>query len=172
MIGNKFLDSSAEKWIDVHNPATNEVVTQVPCSTMDEMNAAVASAKEAYKTWSKTFVMARQGVMFKYHLKDIVGIITIEQGKTLPDAEGDVIRGLQVVGHCCSMTNLLLGETLPGITKDMDLKSYRVPFKVCAGIAPFNFPAMIPLWLFPMATICGNTYIMKPSERTPEHVWP
>ena len=88
------------------------------------MNAAVASAKEAYKTWSKTSVMSRQSVMFKYqelikkHLKDIAGLITIEQGKTLPDAEGDVIRGLQVVEHCCSMTNLLLGETLPGLILD------------------------------------------------------
>ena len=85
------------------------------------MNAAVASAKEAYKTWSKTSVMARKSVMFKYqelikkHLKDTAGLITIEQGKTLPHAEGDVIRGLQVVEHCCSMTNLLLGETLPGL---------------------------------------------------------
>merc|ERR1711902_79088 len=95
------------------------------------------------------------------------GLITIEQGKTLPDAEGDVIRGLQVVEQCCSLTNLLLGETLPGITKDMDLTSYRTPIGVCAGIAPFNFPAMIPLWMFPMATICGNTYVIKPSERDP-----
>ena len=88
------------------------------------MNAAVASASEAYKTWSKTSVMYRQGIMFKYqelikkHLKDIAGLITIEQGKTLPDAEGDVIRGLQVVEHCCAMTNLLLGETLPGLILD------------------------------------------------------
>merc|ERR1719242_1970773 len=137
------------------------------------MNAAVASAKEAYKTWSKTSVMSRQGVMFKYqelikkHMRDIAGLITIEQGKTLPDAEGDVMRGLQVVEHCCSITNLLLGETMSGISKDMDLTSYRVPIGVCSGIAPFNFPAMIPLWMFPMATICGNTYVMKPSERTP-----
>ena len=93
---------------------------QVPCTTTEEMNAAVASAKEAFKTWSQTSVMSRQAIMFKYqelikkHLKDIAGLITIEQGKTLPDAEGDVIRGLQVVEHCCSMTNLLLGETLPG----------------------------------------------------------
>ena len=94
---------------------------QVPCSTTEEMNTAVASAKEAFKTWSQTSVMGRQAIMFKYqelikkHLKDIAGLITIEQGKTLPDAEGDVIRGLQVVEHCCSMTNLLLGETLPGL---------------------------------------------------------
>lgn len=173
VISGKFLDSTTSKWVDVHNPATNELVTQVPCTTNDEMNAAVASASEAYKSWSKTSVMFRQGIMFKYqelikkHLKDIAGLITIEQGKTLADAEGDVIRGLQVVEHCCSITNLLLGETMPGITKDMDLTSYRVPIGVCAGIAPFNFPAMIPLWMFPMATICGNTYIMKPSERDP-----
>merc|ERR1711963_373176 len=173
VINGKFLDSSTSQWVDVHNPATNEVVTSVPCTTNDEMNAAVASAKAAYKTWSKTSVMHRQGIMFKYqelikkHQRDIAGLITIEQGKTLPDAEGDVLRGLQVVEHCCSMTNLLLGETLPGITKDMDLTSYRVPIGVCAGIAPFNFPAMIPLWMFPMATICGNTYVMKPSERDP-----
>jgi len=173
VIGGKFLDSSTDKWVDVHNPATNEVVTQVPCTTNDEMNAAVASAKEAYKTWGKTSALYRQGIMFKYqelikkHLRDIAGLITIEQGKTLADAEGDVIRGLQVVEHCCSITNLLLGETMPGITKDMDLTCFRVPIGVCAGIAPFNFPAMIPLWMFPMATICGNTYVMKPSERDP-----
>ena len=97
---------------------------QVPCSTTEEMNAAVASASAAFKTWSQTSVMSRQAIMFKYqelikkHLKDIAGLITIEQGKTLPDAEGDVIRGLQVVEHCCSMTNLLLGETLPGLILD------------------------------------------------------
>merc|ERR1711963_1170998 len=91
----------------------------------------------------------------------------MEQGKTLPDAEGDVMRGLQVVEHCCSITNLLLGETMTGITKDMDLTTYKVPLGVCAGIAPFNFPAMVPLWMFPIATICGNTYVMKPSERDP-----
>ena len=121
VIGGKFQDSSATKWVDVHNPATNEVVTQVPCSTQDEMNQAVADAKEAYKTWSKTSPLTRQGIMFKYqelikkHLRDIAGLITIEQGKTLLDAEGDVMRGLQVVEHCCSITNLLLGETISGI---------------------------------------------------------
>lgn len=173
VIDGKFLDSSTSNWVDVHNPATNEVVTKTPCTTNDEMNAAVASAKEAFKTWSKTSPLHRQGIMFKYqelikkHLRDIAGLITVEQGKTLPDAEGDVMRGLQVVEHCCSITNLLLGETMTGISKDMDLTSYRVPIGVCAGIAPFNFPAMIPLWMFPMATICGNTYVMKPSERDP-----
>jgi len=173
VIGGQSIDSKATKWIDVHNLATNQVVTQVPQATSDEMNEAVASAKEAYASWSKTSPLARQQIMFKYqalikdNLADIARLITLEQGKTHPDAEGDVMRGLQVVEQCCSLTNLLLGETLPGITKDMDLTSYRVPIGVCAGIAPFNFPAMIPLWMFPMATICGNTYVIKPSERDP-----
>jgi len=173
IIDGKWVESNTDRWIDVHNPATNEVITQVPQSTSAEMEEAVASAKNAFKTWSKTSAMARQQIMFRYQqlIKDNLGevakLITIEQGKTLADAEGDVLRGLQVVEHCCSNTNLMLGETLTGISKDMDLTSFRTPIGVCAGIAPFNFPAMIPLWMFPMATICGNTYIMKPSERDP-----
>lgn len=93
--------------------------------------------------------------------------MTEEQGKTLADAEGDVFRGLQVVEHACSVTSLQLGETLPSIARDMDTISYRLPLGVCAGITPFNFPAMIPLWMFPLAIVCGNTYVVKPSERDP-----
>ena len=85
----------------------------------------------------------------------------------MTDAEGDVMRGLQVVENLCANTSLMMGETLTGISKDMDLCSYRLPLGVCAGIAPFNFPAMIPLWMFPTGLITGNTYIMKPSERDP-----
>lgn len=172
-LDGKFVDSNASKWIDVHNPATNEVVTRVPQNTQEEMERAVESAKSAFRSWSKTSPLKRQEVMFKYqalikdNLKEIAKLITLEQGKTLPDAEGDVTRGLQVVEQCCSLTSSLMGENLPGITKDMDLISFRTPLGVCAGIAPFNFPAMIPLWMFPMATICGNTYVMKPSERDP-----
>lgn len=105
--------------------------------------------------------------LIKRDLKKIAACITLEQGKTLPDAEGDVMRGLQVVEHCCSITSLQLGETLPNIAKDMDTHTYRVPLGVTAGITPFNFPAMIPLWMFPMALTCGNTMVMKPSERDP-----
>jgi len=93
--------------------------------------------------------------------------ITLEQGKTLVDAEGDVMRGLQVVEHACSITSLSLGETAANVAKDMDIHSYREPLGVTAGICPFNFPAMIPLWMFPMATVCGNTMVVKPSERDP-----
>ncbi|XP_027216035.2 probable methylmalonate-semialdehyde/malonate-semialdehyde dehydrogenase [acylating], mitochondrial [Penaeus vannamei] len=172
-IDGQFVESKATEFVDVHNPATNEVVTRVPKSTQDEMQAAVDAAKAAFKSWSKASVLTRQQVMFKYqqlikdNIHELAKNITLEQGKTLVDAEGDVLRGLQVVEHCCSITSLQLGETMPGIARDMDAFSFRVPLGVCAGIAPFNFPAMIPLWMFPVALVCGNTYIFKPSERVP-----
>nr|KAG5693937.1 hypothetical protein BaRGS_008206 [Batillaria attramentaria] len=153
--------------------ATNEVVTRVPEATQQEMQAAVDAAKETFPKWSQTTVLTRQQIMLRYQqlIKDNMGRlavnITEEQGKTLVDAEGDVLRGLQVVEHCCSIPSLQLGETLQGIAKDMDTMTYRMPLGVVAGITPFNFPAMIPLWMFPMAAVCGNTSVMKPSERDP-----
>jgi len=172
-IDGKFVESSTDKFIELHNPATNEIVTMVPEATLDEMNAAVASSKKAFRSWSETSVLTRQASMFKFQqlIKDNMGElaknITLEQGKTLADAEGDVLRGLQVVEHCCSITSLQLGESLQSVAKDMDTITYRYPLGVCAGIAPFNFPAMIPLWMFPVALVTGNTYVMKPSERDP-----
>jgi len=172
-IDGKFTESETERWIPLHNPATNEVVTMVPQATQAEMMEAVASSKKAFKSWKNTSILQRQQMMFKYQqiIKDNMGElaknITLEQGKTLADAEGDVLRGLQVVEHCCSVTSLTLGETMQSVAKDMDTMTFRYPIGVCAGITPFNFPAMIPLWMFPMALICGNTSLMKPSERDP-----
>lgn len=172
-INGQFVESSTSDWIDLHNPATNEVITRVPKATQEEMQSAVDTAKEAFKTWSRTSILSRQQIMFNYqslikkNMKRLAESITREQGKTLVDAEGDVLRGLQVVEHCCSITSLQLGETMPGISKDMDTLSFRIPLGVCAGITPFNFPAMIPLWMFPTAAVCGNTSIIKPSERDP-----
>lgn len=137
------------------------------------MDYAVDSSKQAFKLWSKTTPLYRQQIMFKLqglikdNLREIAKNITKEQGKTIPDAEGDVLRGLQVVEHSCSLTFLQMGSNLAGIAKDMDCTNYRVPLGVCAGITPFNFPAMIPLWMFPVATAVGNTMIIKPSERDP-----
>ncbi|XP_030070193.1 methylmalonate-semialdehyde/malonate-semialdehyde dehydrogenase [acylating], mitochondrial [Microcaecilia unicolor] len=172
-INGKFVDSKTTEWIDIHNPATNETIGRVPKATQDEMEAAVSSCKQAFKLWTGKSILSRQQIFLRYqqlikdNLKEIAKIITLEQGKTLADAEGDVFRGLQVVEHACSVTSLMLGETLPSITKDMDTYTFRLPLGVCAGIAPFNFPAMIPLWMFPMAMVCGNTFLMKPSERVP-----
>lgn len=111
--------------------------------------------------------MLKYQALIRRDIKKIAANITEEQGKTLADAEGDVMRGLQVVEHCCSAGSLMQGETMPGVAKDMDTLSYRLPLGVTAGIAPFNFPAMIPLWMFPMALIAGNTSIIKPSEKDP-----
>jgi len=133
------VESKATEFIDLYNPATNEVIGRVPKSTKDEMEAAVQSCKQAYKTWSKTTPLYRQQIMFKLqalikdNLKDLAKNITLENGKTLPDAEGDVLRGLQVVEHACSLTFMQMGSTLPGIAKDMDCTSYRVPLGVTAG---------------------------------------
>merc|ERR1712168_1627778 len=117
--------------------------------------------------------MTRQQIMIKYanlireNIKPLAKILTEEQGKTLADAEGDVGRGLQVVEHACAAPKLLLGESAHNLSKDLDTITHKYPLGVCAGIAPFNFPAMIPLWMFPMGLITGNTYITKPSERDP-----
>ncbi|XP_005724108.1 methylmalonate-semialdehyde/malonate-semialdehyde dehydrogenase [acylating], mitochondrial isoform X1 [Pundamilia nyererei] len=172
-IDGKFVESKSSEWLDIHNPATNEVITCVPKATQEEMLAAVDSCSRAFRSWSETSILARQQVFLRYqqlikdNIKELAKAITVEQGKTLADAEGDVFRGLQVVEHTCSITSLMLGETLPSISKDMDTYTYRLPLGVCAGIAPFNFPAMIPLWMFPMGMVCGNTYLLKPSERVP-----
>ncbi|CRK87858.1 CLUMA_CG001645, isoform A [Clunio marinus] len=172
-IDGKFVDSTTKEWIDLHDPATNEVVTRVPKCTNDEMEAAVESSKRAFKTWSQTSILTRQQVMLRLqqiiraNMSELAKNITKEQGKTHVDAEGDVLRGLQVVEHCCGITSLQMGETMPNIAKDMDTYSYTLPLGVTAGITPFNFPAMIPLWMFPVAITCGNTSIIKPSERDP-----
>ena len=133
------MESKASEFIDLFNPATNEVIGRVPKSTKDEMETAVQSCAHAYKSWSKTTPLFRQQIMFKLqslikdNLKDLAKNITLENGKTLPDAEGDVLRGLQVVEHACSLTFMQMGSTLPGIAKDMDCTSYRVPLGVTAG---------------------------------------
>jgi malonate-semialdehyde dehydrogenase (acetylating)/methylmalonate-semialdehyde dehydrogenase len=137
------------------------------------MTAAVDAAQGAYHDWKDTSIMSRQQIMFrlqniiKQNMGDLAKNVTLEQGKTLADAEGDVLRGLQVVEHACSITSLQLGETLGSVTKDMDTYTYREPLGVCAGVTPFNFPAMIPLWMFPLALVCGNTFVVKPSELDP-----
>jgi len=173
VINGEEVHSKTKQFIEVHNPATNEVIAAVPQCTQAEMQAAVDDSQKAFKSWSNTSIMTRQQIMFKYanlvrdNVKDLAAIITEEQGKTLADAEGDVGRGLQVVEHACSAPNMLLGESAHNLSKDLDTITHKYPLGVCAGIAPFNFPAMIPLWMFPMGIICGNTYIQKPSERVP-----
>jgi malonate-semialdehyde dehydrogenase (acetylating)/methylmalonate-semialdehyde dehydrogenase len=173
LINGDLRESKATTFHDVHNPATGELIARTPNSTPEEMREAAAGCAKAFKEWKEVSVSNRVRVMLKYqqlireHMKEIAQILTAEQGKTLADAEGDIFRGLEVVEHSCSMGTLIQGQTNENVSAHVDLYTYRQPLGVCAGICPFNFPAMIPLWMFPMATACGNTFLMKPSERVP-----
>jgi malonate-semialdehyde dehydrogenase (acetylating)/methylmalonate-semialdehyde dehydrogenase len=173
LLDGKFVESRTSEWHDVVNPATQEVLAQVPFATDEEINAAVASAKAAYKTWKNTPLAARARIMLKLqalvreHMSRIAQTLSAEQGKTLADAEGDVFRGLEVVEHACSIGSLQLGEFAENVAGGVDTYTIRQSIGVCAGISPFNFPAMIPLWMFPMAIVCGNTFVLKPSEQDP-----
>lgn len=172
-INGEFVQSKSDKWIDVTNPATQEVIAQVPCATQDEMKQAVESAQKAFLTWKEVAVSERARVMMRYqallkeHHDEIAEILAAETGKTFDDAKGDVWRGIEVVEHAANIPSLLMGETVENVARGIDTYSFTQPLGVCAGITPFNFPAMIPLWMFPLAIACGNTFILKPSEQDP-----
>ncbi|KAJ1984698.1 hypothetical protein H4R33_004293 [Dimargaris cristalligena] len=171
-INGEFIESRTKDWIEVRNPATQEVVSLVPQATPDELEEAARSSAAAFQTWRKTSILTRQRVMLEYqaliraNMDTIAKSIVTEQGKTFADAQGDVLRGLQVVEAACGITDFTMGQML-AVAKDMDTYTIREPLGVTAGICPFNFPAMIPLWMFPIATVCGNTSLIKPSERDP-----
>lgn len=173
LINGEFVESKTTEWRDVVNPATQEVLAKVPFATDEEIALAVASAKEAFKTWRKTAIGARARIFLKYqqlireNMPELAATLTAEQGKTLPDAEGDVFRGLEVVEHAAGIGNLQLGELANNVATGVDTYTLLQPLGVCAGITPFNFPAMIPLWMFPMAIVTGNTFVLKPSEQDP-----
>ncbi len=173
LINGEFIESKTTEWRDVVNPATQEVLARVPLATAEELAAAVASSKEAFKTWRKTPIGARARIFLKYqqlireNMSEVAALLTAEQGKTLPDAEGDVFRGLEVVEYAANIGTLQMGEIANNVANGVDTYTLQQPIGVCAGITPFNFPAMIPLWMFPMAIACGNTFVLKPSEQDP-----
>ncbi len=173
LIQGEFVESATTQWRDVVNPATQEPLARVPFATADEINAAIASAKAAFKTWRKTPIGARARIFLKLqqlireNMADLAATLTAEQGKTLADAEGDVFRGLEVVEHAANIGTLQMGEFAENVASGVDTYTLLQPLGVCAGITPFNFPAMIPLWMFPMAIATGNTFVLKPSEQDP-----
>lgn len=173
LINGEFVESQTSEWREVINPATQEVLAKVPFATAAEVETAIASAAEAFKTWRKTPIGARARIFLKYqqlireHMPELAATLTAEQGKTLADAEGDVFRGLEVVEHAAGIGNLQLGELANNVANGVDTYTVIQPIGVCAGITPFNFPAMIPLWMFPMAIATGNTFVLKPSEQDP-----
>jgi len=173
LINGEFRQSQTTRWRDLVNPATQERIARVPMCTADEVAAAVAAGKAAFTTWRKTPIGQRARIFLTYqqlireNMKELAAILTREQGKTLADAEGDVFRGLEVVEHAAGIGNLQLGDLANNVANGVDTYTLLQPLGVCAGITPFNFPAMIPLWMFPMAIACGNTFVLKPSEQDP-----
>ncbi|NBF02574.1 CoA-acylating methylmalonate-semialdehyde dehydrogenase [Pseudomonas sp. Fl5BN2] len=173
LIDGEWVESQTQEWHDIVNPATQEVLAKVPFATAAEVDAAIAAAQRAFQTWKLTPIGARMRIMLKLqalireHSKRIAQVLSAEQGKTIADAEGDIFRGLEVVEHACSIGTLQMGEFAENVAGGVDTYTLRQPIGVCAGITPFNFPAMIPLWMFPMAIACGNTFVLKPSEQDP-----
>ncbi len=173
IIDNEKVQSKTSKWVDVLNPANQEVVAQVPFCEISEVDAAIASAKKAYKTWRNTGQGTRMRIMLKFQqlVRENAGklaeLITLEHGKTLPDAEGEVGRGLEVIEHACSIVSLQLGEYAENAATGIDVYTLIQPLGVCAGITAFNFPVMLPCFMFPLAVAAGNTFVLKPSEQDP-----
>ncbi|HCR79031.1 MAG TPA: methylmalonate-semialdehyde dehydrogenase (CoA acylating), partial [Alcanivorax sp.] len=173
LINGEFQQSRTDTWIPVTNPATQEVLCEVPAATAEEMESAIQSAREAFLEWRETPVSERARVMLRYqhllkeHHDEIAEVLAKETGKVFADAKGDVWRGIEVVEHAANIGSLMMGETVENVARGIDGHAWTQPLGVCAGITPFNFPAMIPLWMFPMAIACGNSFVLKPSEQDP-----
>lgn len=167
----------ASKGPTVHkimNPLdATECIGEVPQTPKDEFDSIIANSVDTFKEWKEVPIPTKVRMMLKYqqllkeNQEDIAKEISREHGKSLIDAKGDIYRGYEVVEHACSFNSLAMGETVENVARNVDIYSYRKPLGVCAGICPFNFPAMIPLWMYPLAITLGNTFVMKPSEKVP-----
>lgn len=175
---NHYIDGhsnsrDAARRAEVFNPATGQVTGRVALGTVEDVEAAVAAAARAFPSWSTTPPHVRARVMFRFrdlveqHADRLAAIITAEHGKVLSDAKGEVTRGLEVVEFACGIPQMLKGEFSENVGRAIDGVTFRQPLGVVAGISPFNFPAMVPMWMFPVALACGNTFVMKPSEKDP-----
>ncbi len=173
LVGGRWAEADAAETLSIYNPATGEVIDQVPLSSKSAVDAAVKAASAAFPSWSRAPVMERVRLMFRYkalleaHFDELAAITTRHHGKTLEESRGEVRRGIEVVDFACGAPTLLQGRTLRDVSGGVDQDLYRYPLGVCAGIPPFNFPVMIPLWMFPISVVAGNTFVLKPSERTP-----
>jgi malonate-semialdehyde dehydrogenase (acetylating)/methylmalonate-semialdehyde dehydrogenase len=172
-INGRSVHDADQRLADVFNPATGVVAARVPLASADTTREAIAAAAAALPGWANTPPLRRARVLFKFrellerHMDELAAIITAEHGKVLADAKGEIIRGMEVVEFACGIPHLLKGEFSEEIGGGIDSWSMRQPVGVCAGITPFNFPVMVPMWMFPVALACGNTFVLKPSERDP-----
>jgi malonate-semialdehyde dehydrogenase (acetylating) / methylmalonate-semialdehyde dehydrogenase len=172
-IGGKFRESRSDRVDPIPNPATGQTIASLPYSTRDEINEAVAAAKKAFPGWSETPVPDRAQVMFRFkalfdkHIEELSALVTQENGKTLDESRGEVKRAIEVIDFACGAPTLMMGTNLDQIAKGIDEELTRFPVGVVAGITPFNFPNMVPLWMIPVALATGNTFVLKPSQLTP-----
>jgi malonate-semialdehyde dehydrogenase (acetylating)/methylmalonate-semialdehyde dehydrogenase len=168
--------SAVTESLDIFNPATGDIIGQVGLADHHVVDQAVAAAKSAFPGWSAMSALKRARIIYKYkyllemHIDELAKLVTQEHGKTLADARGSVQRGIDVVEYACGIPDHLKGSYSEEVSADMDVYSVRQPLGVCVGVTPFNFPAMIPLWMFPLAIACGNTFVLKPSEKDPSVV--
>jgi malonate-semialdehyde dehydrogenase (acetylating)/methylmalonate-semialdehyde dehydrogenase len=172
-IAGKPTAGTSDRTAAVYNPATGAQQAEVVLASTVDVESAVAAARDAFDGWSQTSVSARTKILFAFrelvnaHAEELAGLITDEHGKVLSDALGEVQRGLEVVEFACGIPSLLKGDYSDQVSTGVDTYSFREPLGVVAGITPFNFPAMVPMWMFPIAIACGNTFVLKPSERDP-----
>ncbi|MEU9777316.1 CoA-acylating methylmalonate-semialdehyde dehydrogenase [Streptomyces sp. NPDC047968] len=172
-IGGRTVEGTSGNWGPVTDPATGAVTTRVALASAAEVDAAVAAAREAYASWGTSSLAQRTSVLFRYRAlldarrDDLAALITAEHGKVHSDALGEVARGLEIVELACGITTELKGELSTQVSNRVDVAAIRQPLGVVAGITPFNFPAMVPMWMFPLAVACGNTFVLKPSEKDP-----
>lgn len=172
-IGGEACPSASDEWIEVTDPADQSLLARVPKATSAEIELAVRTAHDAYLQWREVPPSERARVMFNYqhllkvHHDELATLLAQETGKNLADAKGDVWRGIEVVEQACGIASQTLGETMGNVARRVDGHSWVQPLGVCVGITPFNFPAMIPLWMFPLAVACGNGFVLKPSEQDP-----
>lgn len=172
-INGQWVAAETEREETVPNPATGEILARVPISTRNDLDRAVQAADAAFRTWSKVPVPRRARIMFKYqqllveHWEELARLVTLENGKNYSEAYGEVQRGIECVEFAAGVPSLMMGSNLPDIATGLESAMYRYPIGVIGGITPFNFPMMVPCWMFPLAIACGNTFVLKPSERTP-----
>lgn len=173
LIRGEWVTSQTTRWQDVHNPATGEVLAQVPLSTAEEVDAAITAAQEAFEEWRRTPPLARARILFRFknlleeHFEELARSVTLENGKTLDEARGEVRRAIENVETAVGIPSLMLGTMAEDVSEGIDEEMIRQPLGVCTMFAPFNFPAMVPLWFVPYALATGNTYVLKPSDRCP-----
>src|SRR2546423_1201839 len=173
LVGGKWTTSSSPRGGDVFNPSTGKVIARVPFATAAEVNRAIESAAAALPDWANKPVVQRCHFLFKFrellvaHSEEIARSVTREHGKTLVESRASVQRGIEVVEFACGVPSLIMGQSIQNIARNVDCETIRHPVGVCVGITPFNFPAMVPLWMYPIAITCGNAFILKPSEKVP-----